>query len=419
MTPPPRRILVRGVNWLGDAVMTTPALQRLREHLPQAHITLLIHEKLSGLWLHHPGIDTVVSFASDEGPWSIARRLRGEKFDTALVLPNSPRSALEMWLARIPGRIGYARPWRNWLLTRAVAPGPGHARMQKLSTAAINRLIKPRAADTNHVLVASKSDEGGSRITHLSSIALATEDHAAAHHLHEYLHLAAALGASPDPIPPNLFVTPEETEAAAKKFGLETKETAGRPIFALNPGAEYGPAKRWPLDRFAAAAREIQKQTNCVWLILGAKSDLPTAEKIHSALMASPARTTPNSELRTPNSQVNLPCLTTLRELMALLKLSRVLLTNDTGPMHVAAALGTPVVVPFGSTSPELTGPGLPGDARHRLLTAGAPCSPCFRSDCPIDFRCMTNITVERVVEAVQAAARRDDRFKEPSLPWP
>jgi heptosyltransferase-2 len=86
---------------------------------------------------------------------------------------------------------------------------------------------------------------------------------------------------------------------------------------------------------------------------------------------------------------------------MALLKLCRLLLTNDTGPMHVAAALGTPVVVLFGSTSPELTGPGLPGDPRHQLLTSATPCAPCFRRTCPIDFRCMTAIRPDRVVKAV------------------
>jgi len=94
-----------------------------------------------------------------------------------------------------------------------------------------------------------------------------------------------------------------------------------------------------------------------------------------------------------------------LRELMALLKLCRVVLTNDTGPMHVAAALGTPVVVPFGSTSPELTGPGLPGDPRHRLLKSNAVCSPCFLRTCPIDFRCLNGIGIERVVAAVLHAA--------------
>ena len=92
---------------------------------------------------------------------------------------------------------------------------------------------------------------------------------------------------------------------------------------------------------------------------------------------------------------------TSLRELMALLKLCRVLLTNDSGPMHVAAALGTPVVVPFGSTSPEMTGPGLPGVLQHRLLKANAPCSPCFLRECPIDFRCMTEITAKSARDAV------------------
>jgi heptosyltransferase-2 len=101
---------------------------------------------------------------------------------------------------------------------------------------------------------------------------------------------------------------------------------------------------------------------------------------------------------------LNLAGKTSLRELMALLKLCRVVLTNDTGPMHVAAALGIPVVVPFGSTSPELTAPGLPGDPRHQLLQSAAPCSPCFRRVCPIDFRCMTGISSERVSAAVLAA---------------
>ena len=99
---------------------------------------------------------------------------------------------------------------------------------------------------------------------------------------------------------------------------------------------------------------------------------------------------------------------TSLRELMALLKLSRVLLTNDTGPMHVAVALGTPVIVTFGSTSPELTGPGLPGDSRNRLIKSDAPCSPCFLSECPIDFRCMNGISVEQVVETVLEIHSRD-----------
>jgi len=212
---------------------------------------------------------------------------------------------------------------------------------------------------------------------------------ASAHQIHEYLHLAAALGASPEPLPPQLFVTPAEVESARKKFGLG--KIVG-PVFGLNPGAEYGPAKRWPLDKFIAAARDVQQRTRCTWLVFGGPAEAALADRIESAI-PSP-----------PSAVWNLAGKTSLRELMALLRLCRVLLTNDTGPMHAAAALGTPVIVPFGSTSPELTGPGLPGDPRHRLLKSGAPCSPCFLRECPIDFRCMNGITVERVVEAVLSA---------------
>ena len=370
---PPRRILVRGTNWLGDAVMTTPALLRLREKFPAAHIALLTPEKLKDLWLHHPAVNETIPFMLGESVFSIGKKLRAGKFDLALVLPNSPRSALEVFLAGIPRRVGYARPWRNWFLTQAVAPRTAAVKMHKRSAAEIQQLVAgPESSIANRK----------SQIVNPS-----------AHQIFEYLNLTAALGANPEPLAPQLAVTPAEMEAARKKFGLEN---INRPIFGLNPGAEYGPAKRWPVENFIAAAKEIQQRTNCTWLLFGGKSDQPLAARIESAI-------------RHPPSAINLAGQTSLRELMALLKLCRVLLTNDTGPMHVAAALGTPVVVPFGSTSPELTGPGLPGDRRHRLLKSDAPCSPCFLRECPIDFRCMNGIRVERVVEAVLEATNRQE----------
>jgi heptosyltransferase-2 len=365
----PRRILVRGVNWLGDAVMTTPALLRLREKFPGAHLTLLTPEKLRELWLHHPAVDETIPFTTSDSVFTIGKKLHAGNFDLALVLPNSPRSALEVFLAGIPQRIGYARPWRNFFLTQAVLPRAGAVKMRKPSTAEIQCLIAGEKIGN------WKLEIGNSK----------------AHQIHEYLHLADALGADPEPLAPQLFVTPEEIEAAEKKFGLEN---ISQPILGLNPGAEYGPAKRWPVEKFIAAAKEIQQRTGCAWLLFGGNSDAAITSQIESAI-------------RNPQSAIfNLAGKTSLRELMALLTICRVLLTNDTGPMHVAAALGTRVVVPFGSTSPELTGPGLPGDARHRLLKSDAPCSPCFRRECPIDFRCMNGISVGRMVEAgVEAAS--------------
>jgi heptosyltransferase-2 len=362
--PAAPRILIRGVNWLGDAVMTTPALLRLREKFPQAHLVMLTPDKLRDLWLHHPAVNETISAAPDDTVFSVGGKLRAGRFDLALVLPNSPRSAIEPWLAGIPQRIGYARPWRNWFLTQAVAPRAGAVEMRQRPVDEIKRLI------------AGNPDV---RIQNPESSLLA-------HQIHEYLHLAAVLGANPEPLPPALSVTQGEIQAALKKFSLnETK----RPIFGLNPGAEYGPAKRWPVEKFIAAAREIQIRTNCTWLTFGGAADAGLAHRIESAI-PSP-----------PSAVLDLAGKTSLRELMALLKICRVLLSNDTGPMHIAAALGTPVVVPFGSTSPELTGPGLPDDPRHRLLVSDAPCSPCFLRECPIDFRCMNGISVERVVEAV------------------
>ena len=411
LSPPPHeseakagtpRILIRGTNWLGDAVMTTPALLRLREKFPDAHIALLTPEKLRELWSNHPAINEIIPFAPGENAFSVGRKLRAGRFDLAFILPNSPRTAIETWLAGIPRRIGYARPWRNFFLTNAIAPRSEAMKMQKRTISEIRELTKLGIAAVQPSTFNFQPST--------------------CHQIHEYLHLTAALGANPEPLPPQLVVTTDEIEAAKKKFGLN--EMRG-PIFGLNAGAEYGPAKRWPVERFIAAAREVRTRTNCLWLILGGKGDLDVANRIESEIQSPKFKT------------VNLAGRTSLRELMLLLKICRVLLTNDSGPMHVAAALGTPVVVPFGSTSPELTGPGLPGDPpawpklvnqtqhtihqqsdtnaalatlrrgegpRHRLLKSDAPCSPCFLRECPIDFRCMTGISVERVVEAVLEA---------------
>jgi heptosyltransferase II len=377
-TLPRRRVLVRGVNWLGDAVMTTPALQRLREALPDAHITLLTHEKLADLWQRHPSLDAVMTFSQGESSWSVARRLRAERFETGLVLPNSPRSALEVWLARIPQRVGYARPWCNWLLTQPLGPRPGKVQMPRRSVNEVKRLIGLSKA-------ASARPARGL-------------NDRAAHQIHDYLHLTATLGANPEPLPPRLEIPVEELQAAEKAVAQAAvqasclpTQTGGTPVLlGLNPGAEYGPAKRWPTESFAAVARAVSRQIgNCLWLAFGGPGDRQVCNEITQLA---------------GNGVLNLAGKTPLWQLIALLQLCRVLLTNDTGPMHVAAALGTPVVVPFGSTSPELTGPGLPGDTRHQLLTSAAPCAPCFRRTCPIDFRCMSGIRPEHAIRAVLQA---------------
>jgi heptosyltransferase-2 len=373
---PVEKILVRGVNWLGDAVISTAALLRLKEALPDCSISMLCPEKLGQLWEHHPTVDSTVCFSPSDSIFATGRKIRELHFDCALILPNSFRSAFEPWLGRIPQRIGYGGRARGWLLNKVV-PRPPQRRMRKRTETEIKSLA---------------------RTTHARSDQYNYSDH----HIHHYLHLAAALGANPEPCETRLVVTDSEKAAFRGKWKLTGD---GPAIFGLNPGAEYGPAKRWPVERFIEAALQISAQVPGRWLIFGSASDTPVAEEITTALR--------NQHL----SVSNLAGKTTLRELMSGLAVCNAVLTNDTGPMHVAAALGTPVVVPFGSTSPELTGPGLPGSGNNALVKGDAPCAPCFRRTCPIEFRCMQSISPEAIArEFLRLYALNRENRSPPSL---
>jgi heptosyltransferase-2 len=332
---------------------------------------LLTHQKLAGLWKDHPDVDRVLTFESGESIFQIARRLRRENFDTALLLPNSLRSGLEAFLAGIPNRIGYAHRWRRLFLTHALPLRPERVLMRKRPVREIKELIRERTeAPAKHLP-------------------------ATAHHTYDYLRLTAALGGSPEPIPPRLLVKQDEVEAVKKRFEFPGSDREPPLLFGLNPGAEYGPAKRWPRERFVATAIALRQKTNCYWWIFGGERDQGLAAGIAGDIQ----RSAPGP----PEAVRSLAGLTSLRELCAALTACDVVLTNDTGPMHVAAAAGTPVVVPFGSTSPELTGPGLPTQtlSPHAFLRSRVPCAPCYRRECPIDFRCMMNIPAEQAATAV------------------
>jgi len=360
------KILVRGVNWLGDAVMSVPALQRLRETKPGARITLLAPEKLAGLWEGQPFLDELLLFSPADNLWQTARRLRSKKFSAAAAFPNSLRSALELWLAGIPLRAGYARPGRTLFLTHPVPPRSGALAMRRRSAGEIRRLIA--RADSPPPVPPS------------------------AHHIHDYLRLAGALGASCEPLPPRITISQEEAQTTAVRLGLPTARE-DRPLLGLNPGAEYGPAKRWPVESFIAAGVAIQQAARCRWVVFGGPSDREIAQAVSTGLGRQLAG----------QPVINLAGQTTLRELAGALKSCRLLLTNDSGPMHLAAAVGTPVVVLFGSTSPEMTGPILSAGAQI-LRAPGVPCAPCFRRECPIDFRCMRGIACDAVVAAALRA---------------
>ncbi|MCP5525330.1 MAG: lipopolysaccharide heptosyltransferase II [Verrucomicrobiales bacterium] len=375
--PPPARILIRGVNWLGDAVMTTPALLRLREAFPAAHIAMLTPEKLADLWVHHPAVDAIHAFARQETIRHVASALRPEGFDAAIAFPNSTRSALELWWARIPMRVGYGGRGRFWLLSHTVRRRNGWTPMRKLSVRTVHRLNR------------------GSRTE-----ARRDDYPAGAHHLRDYLDLVAVLGASSEPLPPRLGVSPAEIRQARERFRLAPDNHRCGPLVGINAGAEYGPAKRWPPDRFIEAAAWVHQRIPCRWVVLGGAADRSLSRwlalKLAQAIAPKGVETGGSQE-----SVIHLAGQTSLRELCAVLSMCRALLTNDTGPMHVAAAVGARVVVPFGSTSPALTAPGLPGDVRHRLLLGRASCAPCFRRECPVDLDCLRSVTPEAVGKAL------------------
>jgi heptosyltransferase-2 len=343
------RILVRATNWIGDTVMSMPAVQRLRELEPEAHIALLCSAKLHDLWRHNPFLDEVIQF---DGKANIAR-LRAGRFNVAIVFPNSFRSAWECWRAGIPTRIGFAGHGRRGLLTD-VAPEPsGETSVRKSIT------VEGKTFDVKHFPTVR-------------------------HQVRRYLDLIAFLGGNPEPVPPRIWLAPSELPALTKFLQEGTRQFIG-----LNAGAEYGPAKRWMPERFGEVAKRVSDEVACRWLLLGGPGDVEIANAIETQLRAHVADS---------RHVVNVAGKTTLMELCELMKFCKLLLTNDTGPMHLAAALGTPLVAIFGSTSAELTGPL---GKQCVVVHENVECSPCFLRECPIDFRCMDRITADRVTDAV------------------
>jgi heptosyltransferase II len=340
---PHARILIRGTNWIGDAVMTMPAVHRLRELEPDAHITLLCPAKLHDLWRHNPFLNAVI--AEDE--------LRPGQYNVAIIFPNSFRSAWECCRARIPTRIGFTGHWRRGLLTHVVREPAAEQPVRK------------------QITVADKTFE-------VKSFPVIR------HQAHRYLDIIAFLGGNRALVQPKIWLAPGAIPPITKFFREDS-----RPVLALNAGAEYGPAKRWKPERFAEVAERVTTEIPSRWLLLGGPGDVDLASQIERSLLA---------RLGNQGAVINVAGKTTLLELCELIKFSKLLLTNDTGPMHIATAVGTPVVAIFGSTSAELTGPLGP---HATVVNARVECTPCFLPECPIDFRCMNSITPTQVAEAV------------------
>ncbi len=346
-----KRILVRGVNWIGDAVMTMPAIRALRREFPSAHVALLVRPSVAPLFEKDPLLDEVLiygpEFGGVRGKLRLASLLRRKRFDVAVLLQNAFDAALVSFFAGIPKRIGYDRDGRGFLLTTPV----------------------PFQRDDRRM-----------------------------HHVRYYLELLRSAGIGGEDASPWLYLSIEERLQARDALSL-----LRRPILGVNPGATFGSAKRWLPERFAEVAERFTRETGGSVVIFGGKAETGIAREIeqiiHSRLDGSLQRVVTTEPSHRP-LLMNLAGHTSLRHLSALIAESDLILTNDSGPMHVAYAVGTPLVALFGSTDPALTGPLGECD---EVIKPSLPCSPCFERNCPEQtLRCMRDISAEEVCAAVR-----------------
>lgn len=324
------KILIRATNWVGDAVMSLPAIRAAREALPGAHLTVLARPSVADLYARERAIDGVMLYAGSRR--QAAAELRRESFDAALLLPNSFDAALVAWRARIPRRIGYRRDGRGWLLTEAIPPPepgeiPRHQRFYYLELLRRARII------------------------------------------HEY--------------PPCADIRLDGRDRA-RAAGLAAFAVADirEPVVGVSPGAAYGDAKRWLGERFAEAAASVARAHAASVALFGSPAERPLCESIAGSIRAGgvPVR--------------NFAGETTLRQFIDLAAACRIFLTNDSGAMHIASALGVPTVTVFGATDETTTGPT---GAWARIVREQVECAPCLLRACPIDHRCMTRVSAERV----------------------
>ncbi len=340
------RVLVIAPNWIGDAVMSTPMLANLRRGLPKATIDLLVLPRVAPLFEEYPHVNRVLTWSAT-ATWrdqlAHIRTLRRVKYELALLLPNSFRSAVQAWMIGAHTRVGYATDGRRWFLTHPIPPG----------------YVQPLRRSSAHA--------------HQDVI----------HQVDAYLGLIEALEIPVLERVPLLVPSPG-AEAAADLLWTSQGLRTGEGVVGICPGAASGPAKRWWPERFAALADRLMTETGVRVVLFGNANEMALAAQIRA---------------RMTQHAVSFTGLDTLSSFMALAARCRVLVTNDAGSMHVAAAVGTPVVAIFGPTDPRRTAPMTQSAT---VLRRDLPCSPCFRAVCPYtDHPCMRLIEVEEVYAAV------------------
>ena len=333
------RVVVRGVNWVGDAVMTVPALRALRRVLPRARLTLATRPWAEGIFAGADFIDDFLVTPNASGnPAAVFRESRGwraRRFDLALLFPNSFAPALVAALAGVPVRVGYATQARSPLLTERVnVPEWRGTRHEVFYYLHLVAELERRLYGTSEV---------GTREPELGLHVAEARSYEAGHLLHD--------------------------------FGVRPH----RPLVLMCPGSTNSRAKRWPAERFAAVGDLLCERLDVNVVLVGAAEEAEISAEVARRMRVPPIVLTGKTDLA---------------QTAAVLKAADLLVTNDTGPAHVAAAVGCPVVVIFGPTNPLTTRPF--SDAAE-VIRRPPDCAPCMLRDCPIDHRCMTAITPEDV----------------------
>jgi heptosyltransferase-2 len=337
------KIMIRATNWVGDAIMALPALRAVRGRFPEAEIAIVARPYVADIYRDQKICDRLIHYdprgthAGLFGSERLAAELRTLKFDVALLLQNAFDAAWLAWRAGIPERIGYARDGRSFLLTKA--------------------LPVPRPVEIP------------------------------SHEKFYYLELVRRAGwLNPVPDEPFIGLTVlEEKCRSAEEFLSRSGVRRGVLRIAIGAGASYGSAKCWPPARFAELANRLQSQNEADVILFGTAAEA----SVSSAIAA---------EMRRP--PIDLTGKTAITDLPALLSQCHLFIGNDSGAMHVAAAVGLPVVAVFGPTDPDGTAPVTP---RCSIVQQRPYCSPCFLRRCPTDHRCMKDVTAEMMETAAKS----------------
>jgi heptosyltransferase-2 len=330
------RLLIRGTNWIGDVVMTIPAVAAIRQTWPRARISVLAKPWVAEVYRLSPDVDEIIPFeepgrhAGIRGKWRLAGELRHGRFDCAILLQNAIEAAIVTGLAGIPLRAGYNSDGRGWLLTHSVR-----------RTKEIRRV----------------------------------------HQIDYYIEMVRALGC--ETAGRGILLRPGRDYAdlagtLLARFGIDEK----RLLIGIAPGAAYGPAKKWFPDRFAAVADRLSGESGAQGILFGSAGDRESTAAVQK-------------NARHP--LIDIAGKTNLKEAISLISRCALFISNDSGLMHVAGALGVPTVAIFGSTNPVATSPV---GKRSVVIHHDLPCAPCLKPVCPTDFRCMEMIGAEEVYAA-------------------